>query len=106
MPPGCSTTRPEAAARTHVTCGANLALESVGELREAPDATRRVSRFAGIADPPLRRVLLFRVLGLAASRKWSRARSGFRAQRELCSIHPFLQVCGRESEKRCRLSTR
>ena len=38
----------------------------------SPDMQTRLSR----------RVLLFRVLGVAASRKWSRARSGFRAQRE------------------------
>jgi hypothetical protein len=34
------------------------------------------------------------VLGLAASRKWSRARSGFRAPRERCSICQSPQVCG------------
>jgi hypothetical protein len=31
-------TRPEAAIRAHIACGANLALESVGDLREARPA--------------------------------------------------------------------
>jgi hypothetical protein len=43
-------------------------------------------------DPPLRRVLLFLGSGVAASRKWSRARSGFRAQRERRPTCRWLQV--------------
>src|SRR3954462_7587853 len=46
--------------RAHTSCGANLALESADDLGEAHLATEDFPRFAGNADPPLRRVLLFR----------------------------------------------
>src|SRR3954453_15843962 len=100
-PPGCSSsTRPKRPFRAHVARGANLALESASDFREALDATLRVSRFAGYADPPLRRVLLFQGLGLAASRRWSRARSGFRALRERGAIFPALQPARLRSSRR------
>src|SRR3954471_1546096 len=44
-PPGCSSTRPEAAARAHVAYSANLALESASDLGEALDATQGAPRF-------------------------------------------------------------
>ena len=66
----------------HVACGANLALESAGDLGEALHASVEFPGSPGMQTRLSRRVFALWGAGVAASRKWSRARSGFRAQRE------------------------
>jgi hypothetical protein len=71
--------------RAHIACGANLALESAGDLGEARPATEEFPGSPGYADPPLWRVLLIQDLGVAASRRKGRTRGRFRA---LCESAP------------------
>ena len=60
-----------------------------------------------VLQPRFRAGFCFMGVSLAASRKWSRARSGFRAPRERCSICRCPQVCGPViREKHCLIATR
>ena len=69
-------------ARVHFTRGKNRGLRKFAVSGKLSVAKQIASGQPDYADPPLRRVLLFQGLGLAASRKKGRARGGFRAQRE------------------------
>src|SRR4051794_1006899 len=79
--------------RAHVACGANLALESAGDLGEARPATEEFPGSPGMQTRLFQAGFCLWVLGLAASRKWSRARSGFHAQRERGATRRCPQVC-------------
>jgi hypothetical protein len=55
--------------RAHVAYGANLTLESAGDLGEALDATRSFPRFAGICRPAASAGFAFLWVRCSASRK-------------------------------------
>jgi hypothetical protein len=60
---GCNATRPEAALPGHNLPVARIGLANFGWVGEALSCHgKNFPRFAGIADPPLRRVLLFQGL--------------------------------------------
>ena len=85
--------------------GACVKSASSGSSRSAKQSS--FPGLAGMADPPFEAGFCFMGAGVAASRKWSRARSGFRAPRERCSICRCPQVCGSViREKRCLIATR
>ena len=79
-PPGCSATRPEAADFGRTSPVARISRLKSGRFREALPARDEFPGSPGM-QTRLRRVFASG-LGLAASREWSRARSGFRAQLE------------------------
>src|SRR3954454_15228075 len=79
-PPGCSSTRPEAAARAHIACSANLALESASDLGEAQSAKTELPGSPGLQTRRFGGFCYFR-FWVSASRNEGRTRGGFRAQR-------------------------
>src|SRR3954466_10069421 len=86
-PPGAAAPARKRPFRAHVTCGANLALESAGDLGEARPARDELPGLS--PDMQTRRLggfCYFRGWGLAASRKSGRARGPFRALREPASV--------------------
>src|SRR4051794_21757140 len=89
---GCSATRPEAAGvgRTSPVHAKGLAKIS-GFGKSLDCQIGEIPGFGRYADPPSRRGFLFAGSCVAASRKWSRARSGFRAQRERGAVFSAVQ---------------
>src|SRR4051794_16203753 len=103
-PPGCSSTRPEAAARAHVACGANLALESAGDLREAQSAKREFPGSPGMQTGLPRRVLLY---GFWVSRPRGNRDRTRQIARTACSLAQYIldrKSAACDSEKHCQLT--
>src|ERR1051325_8626976 len=92
MPPGLHATRPEAADFGHTL---PVHAKGLAKIRGFGEALGRQTCLASskpdYADPPFEAGFAISGSGLAASRKWSRARSGFRAQPESARLSPAHQ---------------